>query len=87
MPYYLLNNLELCLTGHPYEFDDPYTPDWLPEYRRRAGVLVDTSDFKAFDFFKLYFPDEVIQLICTETNRYAEHNQKNTKNNSCIPHF
>lgn len=47
-------------------------PDWLPAYQQRRSVLVDTSGFSAVDFFKLYFPDDAIQLICTETNRYAE---------------
>ena len=57
---------------HYYDIEDPYEPDWLPVYDRRQSVLVDTSDFSPVDFFKLYFPDEAIELISNETNRYAE---------------
>ena len=57
---------------HYYDIEDPYEPDWLPVYDRRQSVLVDTSDFSPVDFFKLYFPDEAIELISNETNSYAE---------------
>ena len=57
---------------HYYDIEDPYEPDWLPVYDRRQTVLVDTSDFSPVDFFKLYFPDEAIQLISNQTNHYAE---------------
>ena len=57
---------------HYYDKEDPYEPDWLPVYDRRQSVLVDTSDFSPVDFFKLYFPDEAIELISNEANRYAE---------------
>ena len=45
--------------------------DWLPDYNRRKGVLVDTSDFMPVEYFKLFFPDEAFELITNETNRYA----------------
>ena len=51
---------------------DPFAPDWLPVYDKRQSVLVDTSDFSPIDFFKLFFQDEAIQLIFTETNHYAD---------------
>ena len=55
---------------HAYDLIDPFVNDWLPEYTRRR-VLVDTSDFKPVDYFKLYFPDTAFDLIAQETNRYA----------------
>lgn len=54
-----------------YDFHDPYSPDWLPSYQRRRSILVDTSDFSPLNFFKLYFPDTVFELMAEETNRYA----------------
>ena len=32
---------------------------------------MDTSEFAAADFFYLFFPNEALELISTETNRYA----------------
>ena len=55
-----------------YGFEAPYEPDWLPNYERRHAVLVDTSDFLVVDFFRLHFPQQAVELICNETNRYAE---------------
>lgn len=54
-----------------YDFIDPYVPDWLPRHNAPRGVLVDTSDYSLVDYFKLFFPDEVFDLISNETNRYA----------------
>lgn len=54
-----------------YEMEDPFYPEWLPAFRRRRGVLIDTDTFQPVDFFRLYFPDEAVQLIVDETNRYA----------------
>ena len=53
------------------EFIDPFSNDWLPDYTRRRGVLVDTSDYKPVDYFKLYFPDAAFDLIAQETNRHV----------------
>lgn len=54
-----------------YELEDLFDPNWLPEFRRRRGVLVVTDAFQPVDFFRLYFPVEALQLIADETNRYA----------------
>ena len=54
-----------------YEDIDPFASDWLVDYSKRPGILVDTSDFKPVDYFKLFFPSEAFNLIANETNRYA----------------
>lgn len=44
------------------------------------------SSLGPFDFFKLFFDDEVVKLILVETNRYAQNklNEPNTTNSSRI---
>jgi uncharacterized protein YxeA len=37
-----------------------------------AEVLVDTTDFKAIDFFQLYLDDDLINHFVTQTNKYAD---------------
>jgi len=54
-----------------YPDHDPFINDWLPDFNRRRGILVDTTDFSEGDYFKLFFPNEAFQLIAMETNRYA----------------
>ena len=56
---------------HRYDDLDDYYPQWLPEYQRHRGVLVDTADFAPVDYFQLFFPDSLFNLMETETNRYA----------------
>ncbi|XP_064649987.1 piggyBac transposable element-derived protein 4-like [Lineus longissimus] len=41
-------------------------------FRTAAEVLVDTTDFKAVDYFKLYLDDDLINHIVTQTNKYAD---------------
>ena len=37
------------------------------------GIEVDlTDEMQPLDFFELYFDDTLLDMICTETNRYAE---------------
>lgn len=51
---------------------DDYDASWLPEYNPpRKGVLVDTDGFSPVDYFKLFFPDSVFDLIAEQTNLYA----------------
>lgn len=54
-----------------YRYDDPYSNDWLPDFTRRRGVLVDTNNFKEVDYFKYFFPSAAFELISNEINRYA----------------
>lgn len=54
-----------------YDDLDDYYPQWLPEYKGQRGVLVDTSDFTPLNYFQLFFPDTLFDLMETETNRYA----------------
>lgn len=49
-----------------YSFDD----NWLGTPRRQ-GVLIDTSEFKPVDYFKYFFPDDVFDIMTTNTNLYA----------------
>ena len=46
--------------------------EWLPNYDRRRGVLVDTTDFEAIDYFRMFFSDQMLEHIMTETNRYGD---------------
>ena len=51
---------------------DPWEASWIPDFTKRRGVLVDTTDFDPHDYFKLFFPDSIFELMSNETNRYAE---------------
>lgn len=59
------------LNWEDYDDFDPFECDWLPNYQRPRGILVDTSDFKPVDYFSLFFSDEALTLMAEETNRYA----------------
>ena len=37
-----------------------------------SGVLVDTTDFKPVDFFQLFFPTSVFQLMSDQSNLYGD---------------
>ena len=54
-----------------YEYIGPFESIWLQKFTSRPGILVDTSEFVAVDFFYLFFPNEAFELISTETTRYA----------------
>ena len=43
-----------------------------PIFTATPGVVPDMSNQEPMDFFKLFFNDRVLDLIFTETNRYAE---------------
>lgn len=50
-------------------------PNWLPPVPVTPGVTVDFGDAENItpaSCFDLYFTDEVVDLVVTETNRYAE---------------
>jgi len=51
---------------------DPWESSWLPNFQKCRGVLVDTTDFQPLQYFKLFFPDSVFELMSSETNRYAD---------------
>ncbi|XP_039621622.1 activating transcription factor 7-interacting protein 1 isoform X1 [Polypterus senegalus] len=53
------------------EFDS-WKPSWLPDFKKTHGVLVDTTNYEPVDYFKLFFPESVFELMSMETNRYAE---------------
>ena len=53
--------------------------DWLTQFNSPQGVLVDTSNCEAVDYFKLFFPDDLIEYIMNETNRYGD----NVKREKC----
>ena len=54
-----------------YDNRNDYCPEWLQQYQRRHGVLVETSDFAPVDYFQLFFPDTLFNLTESKTNRYA----------------
>ena len=48
-------------------------PPWIcGEHYQRRGVLLDTDEYNPVDYFDLFFPNEVYELMATETNRYAD---------------
>lgn len=53
------------------EFTDPY-PQNTPVFQESTGPNVNLDEgSSALDFFKLFFTDDLMRLIKTETNRYA----------------
>ena len=38
-----------------------------------TGITVDVSGYEPFDYFKLFLNDDLISLMTTETNRYAQY--------------
>ena len=54
--------------------------EWLPPFISRQGVLVDTNNFEAVDYFKLFFPDTLVEHIMNETNRYGD----KVKSEKCV---
>ena len=51
----------------------------MTQFNSPQGVLVDTSNCEAVDYFKLFFPDDLIEYIRNETNRYGD----NVKRGKC----
>jgi hypothetical protein len=49
--------------------DDPM--DWLADYEAAPGSNIDTTGFRSVDYFMIFFPQEAVDLIVRETNRYA----------------
>ncbi|CAH1788330.1 unnamed protein product [Owenia fusiformis] len=58
---------------HLYDSTDPYEVNWIQEFNipRRGGVLVNTDNFTPYDYFKIFYPDELLTKITDETNNYA----------------
>ncbi|XP_072001791.1 piggyBac transposable element-derived protein 4-like [Engystomops pustulosus] len=48
-----------------------YEPQ-VPEFSATPGINVDTTGFTEIDFFQLFFTNELIHLMVTQTNIYAE---------------
>lgn len=55
-----------------YSYLDTFASDWLPDFKERPGILIDTTRFEPIDYFYTFFPHEAFTLIATETNRYAD---------------
>lgn len=55
-----------------YSYLDPFESNWLPEYKKTSGILIETTDFEPVDYFYSFFPEEAFKLIAEETNRYAD---------------
>jgi hypothetical protein len=56
---------------HTYPDEDPYVNEWLRPYTRPRGVLVNTTNYKPVDYFKVYFTDALFQVLSDQTNLYA----------------
>jgi len=54
----------------PVDFLDDFDMDWFGTPQQR-GVLIDTTDYQPVDYFKYFFPDQLFDLIVTNTNLYA----------------
>ena len=58
------------------KWEDPanFNPLNLPPFRRRGrnGLLVDTTDYDIIQYFEIFWPQQIYQLIAEQTNLYAE---------------
>lgn len=48
-----------------------HTPS-LPTFTGQHKLLIDSTNYEAVDYFKLFFDDDLVNHIVIETNRYAE---------------
>lgn len=56
--------------------DSDFQTVFLPNFDQgSSGVQVNTTNFSPIDYFNLYFPEEAVDCIIQETNRYAEAHQ------------
>lgn len=56
--------------------EEYFVPNFGVNYEQNnAGTQVNTTNFSPIDFFKLYFPEQALELMVTETNRYAADHQ------------
>ena len=37
-----------------------------------GGIMIDTTDFDALDYYKQYLTDDLLNSFVAETNRYAQ---------------
>ena len=51
---------------------DDLDETWIPPIQQRRGVLVPTENFHPVDYFKLFFPGDLFDLIAEQTNIFAE---------------
>ncbi|KAG2458474.1 WDR37 protein, partial [Polypterus senegalus] len=42
---------------------DPWEPNWLPDFTRQHGLLLDSTDYQPLDYFRLFFPEAAFQLL------------------------
>ncbi|XP_064648112.1 piggyBac transposable element-derived protein 4-like [Lineus longissimus] len=58
--------------GPVWQDDNGEVPNWLPNLQNQhpAEPVMDCTDFTPVDFFLVAFPEQAIQLMCDETNRY-----------------
>ncbi|KAJ3661073.1 hypothetical protein Zmor_005493 [Zophobas morio] len=54
-------------------WSNTFTPMKDIEFRKTPGLLIDVpEDASPYQYFRLLLDDDLLQLITTETNRYAE---------------
>jgi len=68
----------------PYDDLDCFHPEWIGDYKRRRSILVDTSDYLPVNYFQLFCPDSVFDVLETEVNRFAS--QKLDQTSALPPH-
>lgn len=51
---------------------DDFDTNWLRDSNHRRGVLVDTRDYLPVNYFKLFFPETLVETIVQNTNLHAE---------------
>ena len=52
-------------------FDD-LEQTWISPFQQHRRILLDTTNFQPQHYFKLFFPDELFQLIAEQTNLFAD---------------
>ncbi|XP_041473820.1 piggyBac transposable element-derived protein 4-like [Lytechinus variegatus] len=53
--------------------DEDWAPSWQQNsYQERPKLLFDHTDYEPVDYFSQFFPDEVFELMATQTNLYAK---------------
>ena len=49
-------------------YDDLHQ-SWLPRFQQRRSILVDTTGFQPLNYFKLFFPVNLFELMAEQTCR------------------
>ena len=67
--------IEIPQKRENFEWKEPEVGDEIKvlKYTGNPGLTIDATGLESdYDFFKILFSNEILQIISTETNRYAE---------------